>query len=66
LNRLTSDRFQLAAGDWLILASGSHPFPDDALQAEITAARFGPLELAQLLVERAGGDGCTFVVVNGI
>jgi hypothetical protein len=67
LNRPTCDRFQLASGDWLVLACGSaNPSLDDALQAEMAAAPSSALELAEHLVERSGGDPCTFVVARGI
>lgn len=64
LNRLTGDRCQLAAGDWLILAASPHPFPANTLQAEIAAACSDAVELAQRLSERAGGEGCTFIAVS--
>jgi hypothetical protein len=65
LNRPTSDRFRLAAGDWLVLSCGRpNTLIDDALQAEMAAAPSSALELAERLVERAGD--CTFVVGRGI
>jgi hypothetical protein len=64
LIRLRRDALKLVAGDWLLIACDI-PLDEATLQTEIAAARASAVELAQRLIERAGGDNGTVVAVRG-